>query len=131
MDARTEATVRERALFACEYCRLPETVSLFSFHIEHIVARQHGGNDELANLALACPECNLRNGPNIATLDPSTGELIRLFHPRRDRWSDHFKTNTGVIEGRTAIGRGTTALLSFNTKDRIRLRGMIERFDRS
>jgi 5-methylcytosine-specific restriction endonuclease McrA len=26
--------------------------------IEHIVARQHGGSDDPANLALACPECN-------------------------------------------------------------------------
>jgi hypothetical protein len=130
MDARTEVFVRERASYACEYCGLHENVSLVSFHIEHVVARQHGGGDEPENLALACPECNRRKGPNIATIDPLSGELARLFNPRKDRWSDHFQTTAGTIEGRTAVGRGTTALLNFNAKGRVRLRQLAQRVNR-
>jgi hypothetical protein len=95
-----------------------------------VIARQHGGTDDLANLALACPECNLRKGPNLATIDAESGELVRLYHPRKDRWSDHFKVNAGVIEGRTAVGRGTTALLEFYAKNRVRLREVIGRINR-
>jgi hypothetical protein len=35
--------------------------------------------------------CNTRKGPNLSGLDPQTGELTRLFHPRQDRWQDHFR----------------------------------------
>ena len=34
--------------------------------------------------------CTLK-GANIAGLDPGTGELTRRFHPRRDRWREHFE----------------------------------------
>ena len=52
MDAVTGQTVRERAGNRCEYCRLPQEFSALQLHIEHIIARQHGGLDELENLAL-------------------------------------------------------------------------------
>ncbi len=51
--------------------------------------RQHGGEDELDNLALSCHLCNSKKGPNLSGLDPDTGALTRLFHPRTDRWTDH------------------------------------------
>ena len=60
------------------------------FHVEHIVARKHGGSDDENNLAWSCIFCNLYKGPNLASLDPDTGELTRLFNPRQDRWEDHF-----------------------------------------
>jgi len=56
-----------RAGNRCEYCRLPEELSDVPFHVEHIVARQHQGGDELSNLALACDRCNLYKGPNLAS----------------------------------------------------------------
>jgi len=44
---------------------LPEKfVSLITFHIEYIIPRQHGGDDQLDNLALSCPWCNRAKGPN-------------------------------------------------------------------
>jgi hypothetical protein len=58
MDAATKRLVRQRAADRCEYCQLAEIHSALRFHIEHIVAEQHGGKDTLDNLALACPECN-------------------------------------------------------------------------
>jgi len=59
MDSAVRELVRGRAKNRCEYCRLPQSAVLFApFHIEHIVARQHGGGDDPSNLALACDGCN-------------------------------------------------------------------------
>jgi hypothetical protein len=54
MDPVLREFVRERAGYRCEYCHLPQAVEpFFTYHIEHIVARQHGGGDEELNLGLA------------------------------------------------------------------------------
>ena len=92
MDASTRKRVTDRAHAACEYCGLPQSaVPAIRFHIEHILARQHGGKAELENLALACPNCNWHKGPNISGLDPDTGRTERLFNPRTQNWSEHFQ----------------------------------------
>jgi 5-methylcytosine-specific restriction endonuclease McrA len=62
MDAQVRESVRTRAAYQCEYCRLPQEFSGLRFHIEHVIPRQHGGSDDADNLALACPDCNLRLG---------------------------------------------------------------------
>jgi hypothetical protein len=55
IDAATRILVRQRAAERCEYCRVrQEHEPFYRFHIEHILPRQHGGNDEVTNLALAC-----------------------------------------------------------------------------
>lgn len=82
--------------------------------IEHIIATQHGGDDAPSNLALACMHCNLHKGPNIAGRDQATGELTRLFHPRQDRWRDHFGWQGAVLIGLTPIGRATIHVLAIN-----------------
>ena len=122
MDAVTGRFVRERAGNLCEYCHLPQGFSGLRFHIEHIVPLQHGGTDDTGNLALACPECNLRKGTNLTGVDPDTRQVTLLFHPRRDRWNDHFTLVDGGIVGRTAAGRTTARLLEMNTGDRLQLR---------
>lgn len=127
MDAATSQLVRERARDRCEYCRLPQDFSGLRFHIEHIVARQHGGLDTPDNLALACPECNFRKGPNLTGIDPDTGNITPLFHPRRDRWEEHFSRIEASFIGKTATGRTTAWLLEMNSGDRLRLRAMLVR----
>jgi 5-methylcytosine-specific restriction endonuclease McrA len=122
MDAATSQLVRQRAANHWEYCRLPEEFSGLRFHIEHIVARQHGGTDDPDNLALACPECNFHKGTNLTGIDPETGQVTRLFHPRRDRWEDHFARDEANLVGKTAVGRTSASLLEMNTGDRFRLR---------
>ena len=52
-----------------------------SLHIEHIRPKKHAGTDDAENLALACIECNLRKGTNVAGYDPDTGTLTELFNP--------------------------------------------------
>jgi hypothetical protein len=125
MDAQLRQSVRARAGYQCEYCRLPQEFSELRFHIEHIIPRQHGGCDESDNLALACPDCNLRKGPNLTGIDPQAGAVVRLFHPRRDVWSDHFGYEGPSIVGTTAIGRTTASLLEMNDPERRRVRELI------
>lgn len=127
MDAALRQLVRTRAAHLCEYCRLPQEFSELRFHIEHIIPRQHGGSDDADNLALACPECNLHKGPNLTGLDQQTGDVVRLFHPRRDIWSDHFRYLGLYVVGFTATGRTTAALLEMNSPQRRRVRELIAR----
>lgn len=115
--------VRERAGHRCEYCRLYQHDSpLAALHIEHIRPRKHGGKDHEENLALACIDCNLRKGPNLTGIDPETGAVTVLFHPRQDSWHDHFEWQGLHLIGRTAIGRTTVQVLELNSDDRLDLR---------
>jgi hypothetical protein len=93
-----------------------------TFHVEHIVAKQHGGSDDLSNLAIACMHCNLFKGPNIAGLDPQTGQLTPIFNPRRDVWTEHFALRGPTIVGLTPVGRTTVYVLALNSRQQIDLR---------
>jgi hypothetical protein len=95
---------------------------LVSFHVEHITAKQHGGSDDPKELALACDRCNAYKGPNLTTIDENTGEIVPLFHPRRDNWNDHFELRGSIIVGLTAVGRATARLLNMNSPHRVELR---------
>jgi len=114
--------VWQRAEGRCEYCRLPASVYPLPFHVDHIIAQQHGGLTGLENLALACLHCNRHKGPNIAGRDPVTGEIVRLFHPRQDQWSDHFAWTRAALVARTVIGRVTTQVLAINDPDFLAVR---------
>ncbi len=127
MDQALRAFVRDRAADICEYCRLPQSTSRFvRFHVEHIIARQHGGSDEADNLALACNHFNHHKGPNIASLDPETSELTPLFHPRRDKWPEHFAWRDAMLIGLTSMGRTTIELLAVNDWQRVELRSNLQ-----
>ena len=113
--------VRQRALDSCEYCGLAQSsFPLVAFHVEHVVAKQHQGSDELENLCLACHWCNLFKGPNLSTI--VDGELTRLFNPRTDTWREHLSLEDGRINGLTTIGTATVRLLNMNDPDRVELR---------
>jgi hypothetical protein len=85
-----------------------------SLHVDHVVARQHGGVTSIENLALACLHCNQRKGPNIAGRNPETGKIIPLFHPRQHDWTEHFEWRGADLIGRTEIGRATIQVLAIN-----------------
>jgi hypothetical protein len=123
VNERLRQAVRKRARDRCEYCTIHQADIPFLRHqIEHVIAKQHKGRDELSNLALACYRCNKFKGPNLTAFDPRTGKLVRLFNPRLQRWSDHFSVRGVLILGRTAIGRATVELLQMNATKRQSLR---------
>ena len=68
--------VFERAAGRCEYCLLPQAVVVYRHEPDHIIPRQHGGQTEADNLALACTRCNRYKGPNVGSFDPQTGALV-------------------------------------------------------
>lgn len=126
MRRQTRQQVRSRAGDRCEYCRFHQSHEPFyRFHIEHIVAEVHGGTGHADNLALACHHCNERKGTNLSGIDPRTGRVMRLFDPRRQRWSDHFRFDGPLVVGRTMIGRATVRVLAMNARDRVELRAEI------
>jgi hypothetical protein len=107
--------VRERAADRCEYCRLSQAGQEATFHVDHILPRKEGGTTDLENLALACVSCSLRKGGSSETGDPETGSIVRLFHPRADRWDEHFQLNEEFhIVGVSSIGRATVERLNMN-----------------
>ncbi|HTW93839.1 MAG TPA: HNH endonuclease signature motif containing protein [Tepidisphaeraceae bacterium] len=120
-----EQLVRDRAAHRCEYCRLPEKFSKLKFVLDHIVARQHAGGDVPGNLALACGFCNRHKGPNIAGIDAETGQLVQLFNPRQDQWTQHFVWAGATLIGLTPAGRVTIALLAMNHEDQVAVREAI------
>ena len=122
MAADLDRKVRERAQHACEYCELPQSAYRFRFPIDHIIATQHGGPTAARNLCLACPRCNASKGPNIAGVDPRNGRIVRLFHPRRHKWSAHFAWDGPVLRGKTAIGRTTIYVLAINDPSAVAVR---------
>ncbi len=123
MNESTRQFVRSRAENCCEYCQLCQDDSpLAALHVEHIIPKKHGGVDDVNNLALACIDCKLHKGPNLTGLDPETGELCRLFHPREQKWEVHFKWLGIYVVGITAVGRTTVKVLDMNSNERIELR---------
>ena len=120
MDEQTRRQVRQRANHRCEYCgRHQDPSPLARLQIEHILPKKHGGTDVLENLALACVDCNLKKSSDLAGLDPATGLLVRLFDPRTQRWSDHFRWDGVFIVGLTDVGRTTLRVLDLNSEERI------------
>jgi HNH endonuclease len=117
VNPRLVQEVWKRAGQRCEYCLIPFPHYRLPFQIDHIVARQHHGATEIDNLALACFHCNRHKGPNIAGRDPVSGEIVRLFHPRTDVWSEHFQVEGAVQIGLTPIGRATVEVLAINASD--------------
>ena len=125
MDAATRESVQRRAEGRCEYCHMRQAAEPFArYQIEHVTPVQHGGTADPDNLALACPYCNRRKGPNLAGLDPLDGRMVRLFHPRRDEWTEHFADRGPIIVGMTAIGRATVRVLAMNDRVRAELRSL-------
>ncbi|WP_437874337.1 HNH endonuclease [Sorangium sp. So ce513] len=117
--------VHERAGGACEYCLFPEWLAFAAHEIDHIVAQKHGGGTTEDNLALSCALCNKHKGSDLASFDPETGELVAIFHPRRQRWRDHFQIAGSAIVGLTAGARATVRLLQLNHPNRLAERALL------
>jgi hypothetical protein len=110
------ACVRAAAGNRCGYCLARQEYVPWSLDVEHIVPRTKGGTDDEENLWLACRSCNLHKADQTHSRDPFTGRLVRLFNPRRQRWSRHFNWSADgvMIVGRTVCGRATVAALNLN-----------------
>ncbi len=111
--------VATRAGHVCEYCLLHDKDSYTPHQVDHIVSQKHGGSSEPDNLAWACIRCNAWKGSDVSSVDPETGEIVALFHPRRHFWREHFELRDYRIEPLTQIGSVTARLLRLNSDQRI------------
>jgi hypothetical protein len=116
--------VARRAGHRCEYCRAPEAIFNLPFEVEHIIPRSRGGADDASNWALACRSCNLFKSDQLEGRDEVTGEAVRLFHPRQDRWEDHFliEAESATIVGLTPLGRATISTFQMNRPNQLAAR---------
>jgi hypothetical protein len=114
IPARLRRMVVLRAGDRCEYCGLAQERQEATFHIDHIVPVVAGGPTVHENLALACVSCSLRKAARRSGQDPDTGRTIPLFHPRRQRWDNHFRWQGARVIGLTPTGRATIAALRLN-----------------
>jgi hypothetical protein len=117
--------VAVRADFLCEYCLIHEDDTFYGCQVDHIISVKHGGATEPDNLAYACAFCNRQKGSDIGSILWQTGEFVRFFNPRADRWADHFRLNGFTIEPLTGIGEVTARILGFNTIERLLEREML------
>ncbi|WP_414530194.1 HNH endonuclease [Nodularia chucula] len=125
IGAALRQQVYARAEGCCEYCLIPN-IATFSVHeIDHIITEKHGGLTEAENLALACTLCNKHKGSDLASIDPETGDISTLYHPRQDLWHEHFQIKDAEFIPLTAKGRVTIRLLQLNHRDRIEERQLL------
>lgn len=127
---RMRLAVQDRARNRCEYCCIHEEDTFFPHQPDHIIATKHGGLTELDNLAWSCVLCNSHKGSDIASIDPATGRIEGLFHPRRNHWSDHFVIQGSAISGLTGAGRVTVTLLQLNATEHVKIRHWLRLADR-
>ena len=122
---QVRAKVARRAGNRCEYCLIHENDAGFPHQVDHVVSRKHGGTSAFNNLAYACILCNRYKGSDVASINPKTGEAVRLFHPRQDRWTDHFRLDADFIEPLTDAGSATVRLLRLNAAERLAERRLL------
>jgi hypothetical protein len=120
INDKTKQQVRERANFLCEYCHASEQWQYVQFTIDHVIPLTKGGADNLDNLALACFHCNRQKSDKIEAIDPETQQIVALFNPRQNQWSQHFiwSANRLLLLGVTPIGKATVITLNCN-RDRL------------
>ena len=122
VSARLRRLVIQRAHGICEYCLIHQSDACFSFHVDHIVSRKQRGPTNSANLALACLRCNVAKGTDVGALIGRPPRLVRLYHPRKDRWDQHFRLAAARIIPLSEEGEATIRLLDLNAADRMLLR---------
>ena len=99
IPANLRRLVQERAEQRCEYCLLHSDNAFLSHEPDHVIARKHDGRTIEENLAWSCFICNRFKGTDISSIDPESGEITSLFHPRKDEWNEHFRWNNCWVDG--------------------------------
>jgi hypothetical protein len=146
LSERTRRAVLRRAGYRCEYCRIVG----WELPVEHVTPRSRrrrsgtlsqtvsatpgdppgdepGDLDNPDNLASACAHCNRLKGNFTAGRDPVSGRTVRLFHPRRDAWDEHFTWSNNYLRlmPLTEMGGATIARLRMNDPILIRQRRLL------
>jgi hypothetical protein len=127
VTAQQKKAVAERANRCCEYCKSQVSFAIQPFSIEHIIPKSQGGRTTLDNLALACQGCNNHKYNKTEGRDLISGNIVPFYHPRQQRWSEHFVWNEDfiLIIGLTPVGRTTVDALQLNREGVVNLRRVL------
>lgn len=126
IPVEVERRVRAAARNRCGYCLSPQHLVMARLEIEHIIPLSKQGSSDESNLWLACPLCNRYKSDKTTAVDPETGEIVELFNPRTQVWSEHFQWSEDglLIVGRTTTGRATVVALHLSDDpDALQVRG--------
>jgi len=110
----------KRAGSKCEYCKQKINIdNTFYFECDHIHPKSKRGTDDSVNKAVACGRCNLLKSNKTFVTDPLTKIFVPFFSPRTHQWDEHFEISalSGVVFGKTSIGRATAYALQLNTRE--------------
>jgi len=127
ITAKNRRLIIERAEERCEYCQCWAEYATQSFDVDHIIPVSRNGLSSLDNLAYACSGCNRHKFNRLTGFDPIGGNEAALFHPRYERWQDHFSWSEDytLMIGLTPTGRATVDALQLNRSGVINLRKLL------
>lgn len=131
VPAELRRLIPECAGHRCEYCLLHGDDAFLPHEPDHIIALKHRGETSEGNLAWTCFVGNRGKGSDMASVDETTREIVRLFHPRTDSWDDHLELmKDGSLSARTAVGRVTISLLKLNRPQLLAIRALLAKSSR-
>lgn len=116
IPAEIRRQVIEDAGFCCGYCLSDETLMGASLTFEHIIPIAEGGPTTRENLWRSCRQCNESKSTRTHATDPDTENIVPLFNPRTEAWSDHFEWSEDYVQivGISPTGRATVTALRLN-----------------
>lgn len=128
ISARDRRLVIERANGRCEYCQCLAEYATQSFDIDHVLPVSLGGASSIVNMAYACSGCNRHKYNRLTAFDTVEGAEVALYHPRTQRWEEHFGWNEDytLVLGLTATGRATIDALQLNREGVVNLRTLLQ-----
>jgi hypothetical protein len=95
---------------------IPQRIAAHKHEPDHIIPKQHDGETQADNLALACVRCNRYKGYNVGSFDPETGQLVSFYDPRIQIWSELFQLEGAIIPPSRSSDR---KMLHSNDADRV------------
>lgn len=113
------ASVFQQAGSRCGYCQTDIQIVGPVLEVDHIIPEGAGGETVGENLWVACSSCNRHKGIRTHFKDSVSGRRVRLFNPRKQIWSKHFRWSedgTHII-GLTSCGRATVEALNMNNPE--------------
>lgn len=127
MNKSLRKRIKERAAYLCEYCLSPERFCAAYYDGDHVIPYSMGGKEEFDNSANACGGCNNNKSNAMHAIDPLSGQIVPLYNPRTDIWSEHFCWNDTyiLIRGISPIGRAPITKLKLNREEVVNLRTVL------
>lgn len=119
--------VARRASGCCEYCLSQADFCPDPFSVEHITPVVNEGGNDTSNLAYCCQGCNNHKFTSTVAKDISTGEMVALYNPRQQVWSEHFVWNEdfSILLGISPTGRASIRKLRLNRQSVVNLRRVL------